>query len=141
MQGHRPATLRSRVRGMSVRISLCYPVKTQDLRRIDSLSVGFYPIPWRRSILEKLIIVEIRKKSLRLVWNPKALCCRLVQKSPILVPVLCQMNPVHICQPSFFKINFNSVLASTSKSSKFSLPFRFSFQNVVCISHIFHATP
>lgn len=78
VQGHRPPTLRSRVPGMSGRISLWYPVKTQDLRRIDSLSVGFYPIPWRGSIPEKLIIVEIRNKSPRLVWNPKALCCRLI---------------------------------------------------------------
>jgi hypothetical protein len=43
--------------------------------------------------------------------------------------------PVHILAPYFSKIHSNIVLPSTPTSSQLFLPFGFSIQNSVCISH------
>jgi D-alanyl-lipoteichoic acid acyltransferase DltB (MBOAT superfamily) len=51
--------------------------------------------------------------------------------------VFCQMYAVHIIPLCFTKIHSNIILPSTSRSSEWSLPFRFSYQNVVCLSHLF----
>jgi len=55
------------------------------------------------------------------------------------VSILIQMHPVHTCTPYFPNIHSNIILPSTLRSLKWSLPFRFSNQNFVCISHLFHA--
>jgi hypothetical protein len=58
-----------------------------------------------------------------------------VDNSPPLVSIPSQMNPVHAvptCLPNMHS-NINS---STSRSSEWSLPFRFSDKNLVCISHL-----
>jgi hypothetical protein len=47
-----------------------------------------------------------------------------------------QTNPVHICPPYFPKIHSNITLPSTRRSSEWSLPDRFSNQNLVRISNI-----
>lgn len=57
-------------------------------------------------------------------------------KSPPLVPVLIQMNPIHTLQPKFPKIYFDIKLASMPRSSKWSFLFRLSNQNFMRISHI-----
>jgi len=72
-----------------------------------------------------------------LLWNPKAHFH--VHNSPPLVPVQSQMNPVHISLRISVKIYSNIILPSASKSSEWSLPFRFSNYNIVYISHLFHA--
>jgi len=46
------------------------------------------------------------------------------------------MHPVHTFLPHFPKIHFNIIFSSTHRSSKWSLPFRFSYNNVECISHL-----
>jgi hypothetical protein len=56
-----------------------------------------------------------------------------VEKSPPLVPILSQMNPVHATPSYSSKIRFNIVLLSTSRSFKWSLSFRLSHQNPTCI--------
>jgi hypothetical protein len=48
------------------------------------------------------------------------------------------MNPVRPLPPHFPQIKSN-ILPSTPSSSRWSLLFRFSNQNIVCISHVSHA--
>jgi hypothetical protein len=40
-----------------------------------------------------------------------------VHKSPPPIPILSQMNPIHIPKPDFPKIYFNVILPSTPRSS------------------------
>jgi len=57
-----------------------------------------------------------------------------VHKSPQVVPILSQINPLPTLQSNLFKIHFNIILPSMPKSSKWYLSFRFPHQNPVCIS-------
>jgi len=41
-------------------------------------------------------------------------------------PTLGQRNSIHTLTPYFFTIHFNTILISTSRSPKWSLPFRIS---------------
>jgi len=56
-----------------------------------------------------------------------------------LIPVLSQMHPVHTFLPYFCKVHSNFILTPTLRSSKQLLAFRFSNQNIVCISRLIHA--
>jgi hypothetical protein len=60
-----------------------------------------------------------------LLWNPKVRY--RVRKSPSLVLILSQMNPVHTFPPS-------SITSTLILHSKWSLPFTVSNQNAKCIS-------
>jgi hypothetical protein len=59
-------------------------------------------------------------------------------KMPPLEPVMSQINLIHILTPQFYKIHFNIIVPSTSKSSKWSRPFRFSDQ--IFVRHAFHGS-
>jgi len=60
----------------------------------------------------------------------------VLTRSHALVPILSQMHPLRAFPPYFPKIHFYSILPSTPMSSEWSLSFRFSKQNIICISYL-----
>jgi hypothetical protein len=58
-----------------------------------------------------------------LLWNPKAY--DRVHKSPPLVPILSQIDPVHITQFYFSKIHFNIILPPSPGLPSGLFPFGF----------------
>jgi hypothetical protein len=55
-----------------------------------------------------------------------------VRKSPPLIPILSQINPVHITPFYSSQINLNIILSPTSRSSYWSLCFWISHQCPIC---------
>jgi hypothetical protein len=64
------------------------------------------------------------------IWNPKA--HYRVHKSPPLLPILNQINPLHaLTTIYFFKIRFNIIFIYTSRSFKLSISHMFTYQDHV----------
>jgi hypothetical protein len=73
-----------------------------------------------------------------LLWNHKVHYC--VNKGLPLVPILIQINLVHISPPYIPKIHSNIIFPPTPRSSEHFLPFRFSSQDIVCICVMIYKT-
>jgi hypothetical protein len=99
-----------------------------------SISDMNWRAPWSRVLLEKLILHLVSQEIPHLLWNPKAYY--RVPRSPLQVPFLSQVNPVHHFQPYFPKIHFNISLPSTPRPSTWSSSFRFYNQNFVRLSRL-----
>jgi hypothetical protein len=78
---------------------------------------------WSRVVLENFIILSDSQEIPCLLWNSKV--HYHVHKSLTPVPILSQVNPI-----------LTLILPSIPRSSKLSLPFRYSSQNSVHISHL-----
>jgi hypothetical protein len=72
----------------------------------------------------------------RILWNPKVYYRTYTCPPP--VPILSQLDTVYTPTTYFITIHFNITLSSTPGSSKWSLFFRFSYQNSVYTSSLHH---
>jgi hypothetical protein len=92
--------------------------------------------PWTEgnNLLLKLIVTQLAKKLPRLLYDSKV--HDRVHKSPPLIPIMSQMQPVHTFPLYFPRIHSNIIFPSTPRTSVWSLPFRISDQNFVRISHL-----
>jgi hypothetical protein len=81
--------------------------------------------------------ISASRKLPRLLWNTEVHYS--VHKNPPLVSILSQINTFHNLPSYFSKIRSNIILPSMPRSSEWSLPFRFSDHNFVCVSHLSNA--
>jgi hypothetical protein len=72
-----------------------------------------------------------------ILWNPKVHYGIHQVCSPP-VPILSQIDPVHIPKSHFLMIHLNIILPSTSGSPKWSLSLRFPLLNLVYVSTLPH---
>jgi hypothetical protein len=76
----------------------------------------------------------------RFLWNPKVhYRVHKTHPPPPLVPIMRQMHSVYTFLPSFRKILSNIIFLHKLRYCTWSLPFRFSNQNIVHISHMSHS--
>jgi hypothetical protein len=72
--------------------------------------------PWNRVVLEKLRVRSASQETPRILWNPKA--HHRVHNSPPPVPILSQINPIHIPKPYFPKIRLVFLVVSSLQASQ-----------------------
>jgi hypothetical protein len=90
--------------------------------------------PWCRILFEKLIVTQLIKKYLAFF-----MIHHRVHKSPLLGPILSQLNPVRPIHPYLPKVRLNVILPPTPRFSQWSLTFGPPNQNPVNTSPLSHA--
>ena len=72
----------------------------------------------------------------QILWKPKVQY--RIPKSPPLVPILSQINPIHVCPAHLLKIYFNIILSPRPRSSKCSFLHQVSTSNPCNTSPLSH---
>ena len=85
--------------------------------------------PWCKVLFEKLNGLQLVKKFPAFLWNPKV--HYRTHKSPPLVPILGQPNPVHISTSHLLEIHLNIIHPFTPRSPQWSLSLRFPHQDPI----------
>jgi len=85
----------------------------------------------------KRVFMKISERFLHSLWNLEIQSCN--HKNLSLDHIQSHINPFSFLTSYLFKIHFNTVLQSTPSLPKWSVPFQFSDQTLLCISHFLHA--
>jgi hypothetical protein len=101
-----------------------FEMKGQHIRQLCR-KLLIQPIPWSRVLLKKPQIAATQE-FLETLWDPKVRY--RIQKSPPLVPILCQINPVHTTPSHSSKVHFNIIFLYLGLPSGL-------VRNPVCILH------
>ena len=96
---------------------------THNIWHVSVLSLT----PWCRVLLEKLTGLQLVKKIPHILWNPKV--HYRTHKRPPPVPVLGQLNPVHIPTSHPLEFHANIIHPSSPRSPQWSLSLRFPHQD------------
>jgi hypothetical protein len=99
-------------------------IKEYNLQKYRIITHGAEP-PW------EVINCAATQELPSVLWNPKVHYRR--HKSPPLVPILSQIDPIHTIPAYRSKIHFNIVHPPTSWSSQWSRSLRLSHQYPICI--------
>jgi hypothetical protein len=113
--------------------------KYKIISKSDTISVCIYFLllySMQQSAFWEANRFSTRQEIPRILWNPQGSLPH--HKCPPTVPILCQINSVHVSTSHFLKIHLNIILLSTPTSSKWSLSLRALYQNSVYTSPLPH---
>jgi hypothetical protein len=91
-------------------------VIVQKTEEFKYTAVEAYGLAWIRFFIEKLAVSQLVKKNFPHFMEPEGLY--RIYKTPPLVPILSQFNPVHAFSIDVLKIHFNLIVPPASTEMK-----------------------